>query len=267
MSDPGWYGDILAGVHDQQFTDLARAAARTALTLLPPPADSGLVVDLGCGSGVSAEILTAAGYQVVGIDLSPQMIAIARQRVPEGYFEAGSIYDSVVPDCQAVLATGEIFNYASSDWSLERVAGLLKDIKSALRPEGFLLFDIAEPGRASQAPRQRLIESPSSTMWVRAVEASPLASGQQQLTRDILTFTRRSDGGSTAERTRRVFESHTLNLFSAMQMQGLLAESGLTHEVLPGYVDLPVGPHWSTWISRESTYGARSAKVGQAHSA
>lgn len=34
----------------------------------------GLVVDLGCGTGVWAEHLSDAGYQVVGLDISPATI-------------------------------------------------------------------------------------------------------------------------------------------------------------------------------------------------
>lgn len=86
-----FYGRVLADIHDSDFAFVARAAAATAMSLLPPPAQSGIIVDLGCGSGVTAEILDEAGYSVVGIDASPDMIAIARGRVPDGDFITSSI--------------------------------------------------------------------------------------------------------------------------------------------------------------------------------
>ena len=71
----------------------------------------GLVVDLGCGSGLWARELTKACYRVLGIDISKSMIAIARRRVPEVEFRVGSVFDADVPLCGAVTAIGEVLNY------------------------------------------------------------------------------------------------------------------------------------------------------------
>lgn len=46
----------------------------------------GIVVDLGCGSGIWTTALADSGYEVVGVDISPAMIEIACQRVPEARF-------------------------------------------------------------------------------------------------------------------------------------------------------------------------------------
>ena len=53
----------------------------------------------------------ARGYAVLGVDISAAMVTIARQRVPEGQFVAGSFLDFKVPECRAVTALGEVFNY------------------------------------------------------------------------------------------------------------------------------------------------------------
>src|SRR3989344_5081697 len=39
------------------------------------------VVDLACGTGTQAELLVKRGIQVVGVDVSPAMLAIARKKV------------------------------------------------------------------------------------------------------------------------------------------------------------------------------------------
>ena len=46
----------------------------------------GLVVDLGCGSGLWAQELTKAHYSVFGVDMSKWMIGIAQRRVPDAEF-------------------------------------------------------------------------------------------------------------------------------------------------------------------------------------
>ncbi|HEY1186196.1 MAG TPA: class I SAM-dependent methyltransferase [Gemmata sp.] len=50
----------------------------TVMTLLPaPPAR---VLDLGCGTGWTSSFLARAGYEVVGVDLAPEMIRLADQQ-------------------------------------------------------------------------------------------------------------------------------------------------------------------------------------------
>src|SRR5689334_25411549 len=91
---PDAYQDDLAYVHDVGFGDFARSAAPGLLTILSQAGiTSGLVIDLGCGSGIWARELSAAGYDVLGIDISPAMIALAQTRVPQGEFRAASFLE------------------------------------------------------------------------------------------------------------------------------------------------------------------------------
>jgi ubiquinone/menaquinone biosynthesis C-methylase UbiE len=49
------------------------------------------VADLGCGSGVFADLLHRQGYDAVGLDLSPKLIALARQKYPGVEFIEGDV--------------------------------------------------------------------------------------------------------------------------------------------------------------------------------
>ena len=73
------YGEDLAHIHANGFTALAEAAA-PAVVELPRRAGirRGLVVDLGCGSGITSRALLDAGYEVLGIDSSRPLLARAR---------------------------------------------------------------------------------------------------------------------------------------------------------------------------------------------
>jgi 2-polyprenyl-3-methyl-5-hydroxy-6-metoxy-1,4-benzoquinol methylase len=103
-----YYKEDLACIHDHGFTETARDAARALIDLLKADKISnGLVVDLGCGSGVLAERLTRAGYDVLGIDMSEAMLQLARKRAPMARFEQGSLFQSRLPRCVAVCAVGE----------------------------------------------------------------------------------------------------------------------------------------------------------------
>jgi SAM-dependent methyltransferase len=59
---------------------------------------AGLVLDVGCGPGRTTGLLAARGLRVVGIDLSPGMIEVARRDRPELDFRVGSMTALDVPD-------------------------------------------------------------------------------------------------------------------------------------------------------------------------
>ena len=82
----GDYADRFARIEDadvDQFSDLT-----AFFDLLP---DNGLVLDLGCGPGQWAAKIREAGYRVEGMDASPEMAVLAKDRfdldVTVGTFE------------------------------------------------------------------------------------------------------------------------------------------------------------------------------------
>lgn len=58
------------------------------LALLPPHA---AVLDIGCGSGVPARYLIEQGCRVTGVDSSPSMIALCRNRFPEQHWHVADM--------------------------------------------------------------------------------------------------------------------------------------------------------------------------------
>jgi SAM-dependent methyltransferase len=51
----------------------------------------GAIADVGCGTGITSRILAEFGLDVIGIDLSPKMLAEARRRNPDLRFQVGSM--------------------------------------------------------------------------------------------------------------------------------------------------------------------------------
>ena len=101
------YGEDFAYIHDVGHGDFARRAAPGLLRILAASGHpGGCVVDLGCGSGLWAAALRAAGYEVLGIDLSAAIVAIARARVPEATFVGCS--DAAIPSAVAGQCHGSV---------------------------------------------------------------------------------------------------------------------------------------------------------------
>jgi SAM-dependent methyltransferase len=53
--------------------------------------EPGVALDAACGTGRFAEFLARRGHRVVGVDSSPDMLAYARRRVPDGEFRVGEL--------------------------------------------------------------------------------------------------------------------------------------------------------------------------------
>src|SRR5437764_12214022 len=91
-STPLVYSTDLAYIHDAGFSDFAERAAPELVNILARHGiRRGLVVDVGCGSGVLANGLIEAGYDVVGVDASPAMIRLARAGAPRATFRSASV--------------------------------------------------------------------------------------------------------------------------------------------------------------------------------
>ncbi|ORY99908.1 S-adenosyl-L-methionine-dependent methyltransferase [Syncephalastrum racemosum] len=58
--------------------------AYRALELLNLPPGPAFLLDIGCGSGLSGEILEEEGHTWVGMDISPSMLDVAQEREVEG---------------------------------------------------------------------------------------------------------------------------------------------------------------------------------------
>ncbi len=70
--------------------------------------------DLGCGSGLAATKAAALGATVSGLDAAEALLAIARQRVPDGDFRLGDLEAVPFGDGGFDLTTGfNAFQYAS----------------------------------------------------------------------------------------------------------------------------------------------------------
>lgn len=222
-----FYGHDLAHVHDTGFGDFARTAAPGLLRRLRATGiRQGLVVDLGCGSGIWAAELLAAGYDVVGIDRSEDLLAIARRRAPAAEFRHASIYDADLPACDAVTALGEILSYRADDTAGRAAArGLLRHLRDVLRPGGLLLFDVVTPGREPAEGRRTFAEGDD---WLLTLDARQSPDGE--LTRRITTFRRAN------EHWRRTDEEHVLWTWAPPDVHADLADLGFTDiHTLRGY--------------------------------
>ncbi len=81
------------------------------------------ILDVGCGNGAACAEFLRRGCEVVGIDLSTEGIAIARQTYPDGRFEALPADDTILeklnePPFDIVISTEVVEHlYAPREWA------------------------------------------------------------------------------------------------------------------------------------------------------
>lgn len=99
----------------------------------------GVVADVGCGPGHVTAFLAEHGLQPLGVDLSPQMVAVARRRQPELRFEVGSVLDL---DAADAAWAGAVALYSLIHLDDAELRQALRELHRVVRPAGLLLLAV-----------------------------------------------------------------------------------------------------------------------------
>lgn len=112
-----------------------------------------LVLDLGCGTGSMTLALRRLGFDMIGVDNSPEMLALAYERM---YKEGQSGILFLQQDMRefelygtvgAVVSTLDCVNYLTGEGDLDRCFSL---VHNYLDPDGVFLFDVNTPHKFSE---------------------------------------------------------------------------------------------------------------------
>ncbi|MFW0788826.1 class I SAM-dependent methyltransferase [Gordonia sp. CPCC 205333] len=124
------FADLFETVFDTRPLDRALIVTFAELA-------NGPVADIGCGSGVVTEMLSDAGAEVFGVDLSPVLVAEARTRRPALDFRVGSMLALDIPDesLNGVLAWYSTIHLEDADLPLA-----FAEFNRVLRPNGVALL-------------------------------------------------------------------------------------------------------------------------------
>ena len=235
------YARDLAYIHHVGFGHFARQAAPELIQILRQSGvRRGTLVDLGCGSGLWARAALAAGFDVVGVDQSPAMVALATRTAPAAKFVTASLYDVALPPCAAVTILGEGLNYLPARGSAPAVGRLFRQIGRALPPGGVLIFDVLVRGR--EAPRSRHWQS--GTDWAVLVQTREVRN-RRRLTRSIITF--RKIGAAW----RRSEETHRVRVFSRAELAAALRRAGFSCRMTHRYGAYPLLPRRLAFVARK----------------
>lgn len=229
-----YYRRDLALVHHRGFASHAEMCAPGIVELLEPVrAREGLVVELGCGSGLLTRHLLDAGYRVLATDASPAMLELAREAAPDATeIRRLALPDDAVPPADAIVSVGHALSYLPDEAAIDRA---LVAIAHALRPAGVLAIDLCDlewgEARREMAGVGRVGED-----W--AIVTAWSVPAPSRFVREMTTFVRNDDGS-----WRRDDERHDNVLVDTTLVPELLARHGVEARVASsfGSVELPTG--------------------------
>jgi len=132
-TDASGYAEKVRGLLDEM------PFLRASLTLfaeLVDGAGGGPVADVGCGPGYATGYLHELGVDAFGIDLSPEMIAIARRDHPELRFDVGTMTELDLADdsVMGIIAFWSVIHVPD-----HAVPTVFEQFRRVLRPRGLLL--------------------------------------------------------------------------------------------------------------------------------
>jgi trans-aconitate methyltransferase len=189
------------------------------------------ILDLGCGTGHLAAEIAASGAEVIGIDRSPEMIALASKQYPNLKFE---VCDAREIPFQAEF--GAVFSNAALHWILDPEQ-VIRGIAKALRPNGRFVAEFGGKGNIrrlvaaiARACEALGIESkPASEIWYYPSigEYAALLEKHGLEVREAALFerpTRLEDGEQGLEVWLRMFAGFVLDLLPANKLDAFLRE-------------------------------------------
>lgn len=228
MTDEPYYRHDLALVHHLGFGFHADACAPGILALLEPVRErGGVVLELGCGSGLLTRYLVDAGHRVIATDASTAMLELTRANVPDAE-EIRQIVlpDDPLPEADAVVSIGHVLCYLPDEAAVQRA---LVAAAAALRSGGLIALDLEDlswGATREEAPPGARLADDWAIIHVREVPSAT------RFVRHITTFLRNDDGS-----WRRDDERHENVLMDTSTVPALLAEHGVDATVGTSFGD------------------------------
>jgi SAM-dependent methyltransferase len=208
------------------------------------------ILDLGCGTGAHAIELARRAYMVRGVDLSPDMLSIARAKCAAAASQGEQLDAEFVEGNIAVARVGSDFDVAIMMFAvlgyindLADLAAVLSNVRGQLRHEGLLIADFwYGPAVLTQRPGDRVrIFNLDGRRLVRATHTD-LDTFAQVARVKFTLFDWNSEHGLQVNE-----ELHQMRYFFAPELTYLCASAGLSIRALCAFPSLGEAATESTW--------------------
>lgn len=182
----------------------------------------GLVLDLGCGTGAMTERLARAGYDMIGVDNSEEMLDLAMEKRSDSGLDIlyllqdmreFELYGTV----RAVVSVCDSMNYILEKQDLEQVFRL---VNNYLDPGGIFVFDMNTEYKYRQMGDETIAENreDGSFIWENYYDEEERINEY-----DLAVFVKEGDRGLY----RKYEETHYQRAYSAEEMKAAAETAGM----------------------------------------
>jgi len=200
------------------------------------------VLEAMCGSGRLLVPLARAGLQLDGIDSSPAMVALARERLAEaGLLERvrlhlGDVRQTLPPGPfdLAIVALNSFMHLVSTADQL----AALRNLHAALAPGGLLALDLFNPTSRALADLDGELVLDRTFTLPDGAQVQKFVAQRADMARQLNHVTFIYDELGADGQVRRATHSFTLRWLYRYELEHLLARAGFTIEAIFGSYDL-----------------------------
>ena len=184
--------------------------------------NDGLVLDLGCGTGTLTELLAGAGYDMIGVDASEEMLELAAEKKEKSghdilYLLQDMREFELYGTVRAVISACDSINYITEEADLLQVFRL---VNNYLDPGGIFLFDMNTIYKYETLLAENTIaenREAGSFIWENYYDP-----GEKLNEYDLTLFIRQEDG-----LYRKYEETHFQRAYGLDQIARLVEKAGM----------------------------------------
>lgn len=184
----------------------------------------GLVLDLGCGTGNMTELLAGNGYDMIGIDLSEEMLEIAAKKKEASaldilYLQQDMREFELYGTVKAVISVCDSMNYIL-EW--EDLCQVFSLVNNYLDPGGIFIFDLNTEYKYAQMGEETIAENreDGSFIWDNFYDS------QEKINEyDLTLFVKEGEEGLY----RKYEETHYQRAYSLEEIRRAIEKAGMEY--------------------------------------
>lgn len=189
--------------------------------------DCSFGADVGCGSGYFTRAMKKAGYDVIGADISDEMLIKAQElsqseKLSIPYIRQDIASLKLIKKADFITAVNDCVNYVPKN----KIAAAMKRVFASLNGGGYFLFDISSENKLKNKERGVSVDDRDDVTYISFNDVT-----DERVLMDVTVFIRENNN-----LFKRFDERHLLYIYSIPEIEAALIGAGFKIECESGHL-------------------------------